>query len=143
MRWAQGVIEALPIINFIAVIWPIPDFIRSFSLQFVSSNMHYFGDIEPRDVIKQTKVLTPWWLIPNFIRSFSLQFVSSNMHYYGDIDPRDVIKQTQVLTPWWMIPFQLFCCNFGATHAIHHFVVKEPFYIRQMTSKTAHKVMKE
>ena len=103
MRWSQVVIEAMPIINFIAVIW----------------------------------------LIPNFIRSFSLQFVSSNMHYYGDIDPRDVIKQTQVLTPWWMMPFQLFCCNFGATHAIHHFVVKEPFYIRQMTSKTAHKVMKE
>lgn len=83
------------------------------------------------------------WVIPNFIRSFSLQFISSNMHYYGDIDPRDVIKQTQVLTPWWLTPFQIFCCNFGSTHAIHHFVVKEPFYIRQMTSKTAHQVMKE
>jgi len=42
-----------------------------------------------------------------------------------------------------MMPFQLFCFNFGATHAIHHFVVKEPFYIRHMTAKTAHKVMKE
>ena len=83
------------------------------------------------------------WVLPNYIRSFSLQFVSSNMHSYGDIDPRDVIKQTQVLNPWWMVPFQLFCCNFGSTHAIHHFVVKEPFYIRQMTAKTAHKVMKE
>lgn len=83
------------------------------------------------------------WIIPNFLRSFSLQFISSNMHYYGDIDPRDVIKQTQVLNPWWLMPFQLFCCNFGSTHAIHHFVVKEPFYVRQLTSKTAHKVMKE
>ena len=83
------------------------------------------------------------WVMPNFLRSFCLQFVSSNMHYYGDIDPRDVIKQTQVLNPWWMMPFQLFCFNFGSTHAIHHFVVKEPFYIRQMTSKTAHQVMRE
>lgn len=103
MLWSESIIEAMPLVNFLAVIW----------------------------------------IIPNFIRSFSLQFVSSNMHYYGDIDPRDVIKQTQVLDPWWMVPFQLFCCNFGSTHAIHHFVVKEPFYIRQLTSKTAHKVMKE
>jgi len=103
MLWSESIIEAMPLVNFLTVVW----------------------------------------IIPNFIRSFSLQFVSSNMHYYGDIDPRDVIKQTQVLNPWWMVPFQLFCCNFGSTHAIHHFVVKEPFYIRQLTSKTAHKVMKE
>lgn len=103
INWSTGLIKAMPIINFLAVVW----------------------------------------IIPNFIRSFSLQFISSNMHYYGDIDPRDVIKQTQVLTPWWLMPFQIFCCNFGSTHAIHHFVVKEPFYVRQMTSKTAHKVMKE
>ncbi len=103
MLWSQSIIEAMPWVNLMAVIW----------------------------------------VLPNFIRSFSLQFVSSNMHYYGDIDPRDVIKQTQVLNPWRMMPFQLFCFNFGATHAIHHFVVKEPFYIRHMTAKTAHKVMKE
>lgn len=101
--WSQGVLDAMPWVNLLAVIW----------------------------------------VLPNYLRSFCLQFVSSNMHYYGDIDPRDVIKQTQVLNPWWMMPFQLFCFNFGATHAIHHFVVKEPFYIRQMTAKTAHKVMKE
>lgn len=93
--------------------------------------------------MKIVNFLAVIWVIPNFIRSFSLQFISSNMHYYGDIDPRDVIKQTQVLTPWWLLPFQLFCCNFGSTHAIHHFVVKEPFYIRQLTSKTAHEVMRE
>ena len=103
ITWSTGLVKAMPVINFLAVVW----------------------------------------VIPNFIRSFSLQFISSNMHYYGDIDPRDVIKQTQVLNPWWLMPFQLFCCNFGSTHAIHHFVVKEPFYVRQMTSKTAHKVMRE
>jgi len=103
MLWSQGVLEIMPWVNFLAVVW----------------------------------------VLPNYLRSFCLQFVSSNMHYYGDIDPRDIIKQTQVLNPWWMMPFQLFCFNFGSTHAIHHFVVKEPFYIRQMTAKTAHKVMKE
>lgn len=80
---------------------------------------------------------------PNVLRTFCLHFVSSNMHYYGDIEPGNVIQQTQVLNPWWLWPLQAFCFNFGSTHGIHHFVVKEPFYIRQMTVKTAHKVMAE
>lgn len=80
---------------------------------------------------------------PNVLRTFCLHFVSSNMHYYGDIEPGNVIQQTQVLNPWWMWPLQAFCCNFGSTHGIHHFVVKEPFYIRQLTAPVAHKVMAE
>lgn len=83
------------------------------------------------------------YLIPNVLRTFCLHFVSSNMHYFGDVEDGNIIQQTQVLNPWWMAPFQLFCFNFGSTHAIHHFVVKEPFYIRQMTAPTAHRVMRE
>ena len=80
---------------------------------------------------------------PNVLRTFCLHFVSSNMHYYGDVELGNVIQQTQVLNPWWLWPLQAFCFNFGSTHGIHHFVVKEPFYIRQMTAKVAHKVMAE
>lgn len=80
---------------------------------------------------------------PNVLRTFCLHFVSSNMHYYGDVEPGNVIQQTQVLNPWWLWPLQAFCFNFGSTHAIHHFVVKEPFYIRQMTAPVAHRVMRE
>ncbi|MFJ2367031.1 fatty acid desaturase [Pseudomonas sp. NPDC087697] len=80
---------------------------------------------------------------PNVLRTFCLHFVSSNMHYYGDIEPGNVIQQTQVLNPWWMWPLQAFCFNFGSSHGIHHFVVKEPFYIRQLTVPVAHKVMRE
>lgn len=83
------------------------------------------------------------WVGPNVLRTFCLHFVSSNMHYYGDVEPGNVIQQTQVLNPWWLWPLQAFCCNFGSTHAIHHFVVKEPFYIRQLTARTAHRVMRE
>lgn len=83
------------------------------------------------------------WMLPSFLRTFCLHFVSSNMHYYGDVEDGNIMQQTQVLKPWWMLPFQLFCFNFGSTHAIHHFVVKEPFYIRQWTAPTAHKVMRE
>ncbi|MBU6958577.1 fatty acid desaturase [Pseudomonas sp. CVAP len=80
---------------------------------------------------------------PNVLRTFCLHFVSSNMHYYGDIEPGNVLQQTQVLNPWWMWPLQAFCFNFGSSHGIHHFVVKEPFYIRQLTVPVAHKVMRE
>ncbi len=80
---------------------------------------------------------------PNVLRTFCLHFISSNMHYYGDNEPGNVIQQTQVLNAWWLWPLQAFCFNFGSTHGIHHFVVKEPFYIRQMTAPVAHKVMAE
>ena len=80
-------------------------------------------------------------IVPNFIRSGSLNFVTSAMHYYGGVN--NIIQQTQILRPWFLAPLHLFCCNFGSTHAIHHFVVGQPFYIRQMVSKVAHKVMTE
>jgi hypothetical protein len=82
-------------------------------------------------------------LIPFAIRSFSINLVSSNMHYYGDVELGNTLQQTQVLSPWYLVPFQLFCCNFGNSHAIHHFVVRDPFYIRELTVKKAHKIMRE
>jgi len=95
------------------------------------------------NIMHVINILTVVWIAPNVLRTFCLHFVTSNMHYYGDVELGNVIQQTQVLTPWWMMPFQLFCFNFGSTHAIHHFVVKEPFYIRQMTAPVAHKVMRD
>jgi fatty acid desaturase len=83
------------------------------------------------------------YLLPNTLRGFCLFFLSSNLHYYGDVEERNVMQQCQVLNAWWLLPMQLFCCNFGSTHAIHHFAVKEPFYIRQWTAGTAHRVMRE
>lgn len=82
-------------------------------------------------------------IAPNILWSFCLHFVSSNMHYYGDNESSNTIQETQVLNPWWLVPFNLFCFNFGSTHAIHHFVVNKPFYIRQLSAPIAHKVMKE
>jgi hypothetical protein len=80
-------------------------------------------------------------IAPNFLRSACLNFVTSAMHYYGNVT--NIIQQTQVLKPWFFAPLHLFCFNFGSTHAIHHFVVGQPFYIRQMVANAAHKIMKE
>ncbi|HEX5657035.1 MAG TPA: fatty acid desaturase [Polyangiales bacterium] len=83
------------------------------------------------------------WALPNILRTFSLHFVSSNLHYYGDIAEGDILRQTQVLNHPLLMPLQLFCFNFGSTHAIHHFWVSEPFYLRQLTAADAHAVMRE
>lgn len=86
--------------------------------------------------------------LPNFIRQSSLQIVSSSMHYFGDVNPDarvGLLEQCQVMTwrSWYMLPFQLFCFNFGSTHGIHHFIVNQPFYLRQMGAAYAHAAMKK
>jgi fatty acid desaturase len=80
-------------------------------------------------------------IAPNVIRSACLNFITSNMHYYGNV--HNLLQQTQILDRWYFLPLQLFCCNFGSTHSIHHFVVSQPFYLRQLVAKKAHKVMRE
>jgi fatty acid desaturase len=81
-------------------------------------------------------------VLPNYLRQFCLHFITSNMHYFGDVEEDNIIQQTQILNVWWLLPFQLFCFNFGSTHGIHHFVVNEPFYLRQLIAKKAHEIMK-
>jgi fatty acid desaturase len=80
---------------------------------------------------------------PNALRTFSLHFVSSNMHYYGDVEKGNVVQQCQVWTTPWAIPLHLFCFNFAGTHAIHHFVVRDPFYIRQAIAPSLYPLLRE
>lgn len=95
------------------------------------------------EVMSALNFLAVVWLAPSALRTFCLHFISSNMHYYGDVEDQNILQQCQVLNAWWLAPLQLFCFNFGSTHAIHHFVVAQPFYIRQMVAGTAHRVMRE
>jgi hypothetical protein len=95
------------------------------------------------EFIETMNLLMVVWVGPNMIRSFCLHFVSSNMHYFGDVQKGNFLRQCQVWTAWWMWPFQLFCFNFGSTHAIHHFIVGEPFYVRQLTARRAHQIMRD
>lgn len=84
--------------------------------------------------IPAVTVLAVAWVFPNMIRQASLQIVSSNVHYYEDV--QDVTEETQVLRPFYLWPLQLFCFNFGTTHGLHHYVVEQPFYIRQLISSS-------
>ncbi|MFL0243383.1 fatty acid desaturase [Mycobacterium sp. SMC-17] len=81
-------------------------------------------------------------LAPNAVRTFCLHFVSSNMHYYGDVEKHNVLQQTQVWTAKWLKPFHALCFNFGETHAIHHFLVRDPFYLREAIKRDCQKVLR-
>ncbi|BDA77554.1 fatty acid desaturase [Leptospira kobayashii] len=81
------------------------------------------------------------YLIPCWLRQSAIQIVSSNMHYYGDV--KSLYRQTQVLDSWLTFPLQLFCFNFGATHGIHHFIVTQPFYLRQAVAPKVKPILKK
>ena len=70
------------------------------------------------------------WVFPNYLPQAALQIVSSNVHYYKDV--RNIHEETQVLHPFYLWPLLLFCFNFGTTHSFHHYVVEQPFYMRQL-----------
>ena len=82
-------------------------------------------------------------------------------HYYGDVAEGVTSEQVQILEPLWMEPFQMLCCAcrlplhlmsllyltllrvhsmhtstgyFGSTHWIHHFVVRQPFWVRTVVA---------
>jgi hypothetical protein len=80
------------------------------------------------------------WVLPNVIRQASVQVLSSSMHYYGDVE--STVQQTQVLSKWYWLPLQLFSCNFGNSHATHHFFVAQPFYLRELVRRDAHAAMR-
>ena len=83
-------------------------------------------------VLPGVNVLAVAWVFPNYLRQAALQVVSSNVHYYEDV--RSIGEETQVLRPLFLWPLQLFCFNFGTTHSFHHYVVEQPFYLRQLLS---------
>lgn len=79
---------------------------------------------------------------PNILRHVCLVVITTWVHYY-DIPPKDVFYQTQIVDHLLLLPFQLFCFNFGATHGVHHYITKQPFYLRQMVAPRVIPVMKE
>ncbi len=72
------------------------------------------------------------YVAPNLLRHAAIAFISSSSHYYGDIPQSAVYFQNQILDHWLTWPLQVFCFNFGATHILHHYVVRQPFYLRQL-----------
>ncbi|MFT4977572.1 MAG: fatty acid desaturase [Myxococcota bacterium] len=80
---------------------------------------------------------------PNLIRHATIAAISSSSHYCGDIPEGAVYYQNQILDHPLTWPVQLFCFNFGATHILHHYVVHQPFYIRQLVAPRVRHILLE
>ena len=81
------------------------------------------------------------YIAPSMLRTAALHIISSNTHYSGE--GLDLLRQTQSQGAWFLWPLQPFCFNFGKTHCIHHLVVTQPFYLRQLVAPVAYRVMRE
>jgi fatty acid desaturase len=81
------------------------------------------------------------YLAPSMLRTAALHIISSNTHYSGP--DLHLLEQTQSQGAWFFWPLQPFCFSFGKTHCIHHIVVQQPYYLRQMVAGAAYKVMRE
>jgi fatty acid desaturase len=92
-------------------------------------------------LINVLNIVAVVWILPNALRAFCLHSITTLMHYYGDVD--SLLKQCQVMNHWALLPIHLLSFNFGSTHTIHHFLVTQPFYLRQMVASKVYPVMKE
>ncbi|MCL8537201.1 fatty acid desaturase [Chryseobacterium gallinarum] len=59
----------------------LPNLLRQFCLHFITSNMHYFGDVEEGNVIEQTQVLNVWWTFPMQLFCFFFGWTHSIHHF--------------------------------------------------------------
>ncbi|MDN3694398.1 hypothetical protein QWZ06_19970 [Chryseobacterium tructae] len=59
----------------------LPNLLRQFCLHFITSNMHYFGDVEEGNVMEQTQVLNVWWTFPMQVFCFFFGWTHSIHHF--------------------------------------------------------------
>jgi hypothetical protein len=82
-----------------------------------------------------TKVFTIW-ILPGWWHTVSRDIISSIMHYYEHFGGK--LHECQVINAWPFVIFNMFSVNFGNSHAVHHFLEKQTFYIRELCSGDAH-----
>ena len=76
----------LNVVNVLTIVWIAPNVLRVACLHFVSSNMHYFGDVEEGNVVQQTQVLNRWFFAPFHL--FCANFGSTHgIHHFVPNDP--------------------------------------------------------
>ncbi|PKF74839.1 fatty acid desaturase [Chryseobacterium sp. PMSZPI] len=74
----ENILRSLDIITYTIL---LPNLLRQFCLHFITSNMHYFGDLEDGNVIEQTQVLNVWWTFPMQLFCFFFGWTHSIHHF--------------------------------------------------------------
>jgi fatty acid desaturase len=80
------------------------------------------------------------WVLPNTVRYAAIVVMSSNCHY-TEIQRGVVMEQNQILDHPIFWPLQVLCWNFGATHIVHHFFVRQSFWRRTLIFGGVRQVM--
>lgn len=76
----------MSVVDFLFVAWIAPNVVRTFALHFVSSNIHYYGDVAEGDVVRQVQVLRHWSFAP--LQLFCANFGSTHgIHHFYVPDP--------------------------------------------------------
>lgn len=76
--WLKSVLVILKPYIYIIL---LPNVLRQFCLHFITSNIHYFADIEDGNVIEQTQVLNVWWTFPAQLFSFFFGWTHAIHHF--------------------------------------------------------------
>lgn len=72
MEWVQPLVAIL-----IA-----PNILRQFCLHFITSNLHYYGDVESGNIMQQTQILNVWWTFPMQIFCFFFGYTHAIHHFH-------------------------------------------------------------
>ncbi|MBX7242549.1 MAG: fatty acid desaturase [Bacteroidia bacterium] len=78
-EWTQ---EYLSAITPIIVLLVAPNLLRQFSLHFITSNIHYYGDVEKGNIFQQTQILNTWWAIPFHLFCFNFGVTHAIHHFF-------------------------------------------------------------
>lgn len=81
LSFPQGVENMLISLHVIIYTILLPNLLRQFCLHFITSNMHYFGDVEEGNVMEQTQVLNIWWTYPMQLFCFFFGWTHSIHHF--------------------------------------------------------------
>ena len=75
-----------PVINFMGVVYLVPNAIQRICLHFVTTNMHYFGDIKPgrAGLVQQTQILKPWYFLPFHLFCFNFGSTHGIHHFVAN-----------------------------------------------------------
>ena len=66
-------------INPLVAILIFPNLLRMFCLHFITSNMHYYGDVELGNIMQQTQVLNKWYLAPLHFFALTLEALTPSI----------------------------------------------------------------
>ena len=98
-------------------------------------------DLLPSAFWQVISTVTVLWVLPSMLRYSCLTLITTASHYADDIPANSVFFENQILDHWLLWPLQCFCFNFGATHIVHHYMVPQPFYLRQMVATRVRKTL--